>query len=84
MPKWNLSTPYMLTVIAVVMTIVARSSSSPACRDHSHNRLGPFVDRPIDQLGASHVVDRVVAMIADAGHEMARPWGSSSWSQPQS
>ena len=23
MPKWNLSTPYMLTVIAVVMTIVA-------------------------------------------------------------
>ena len=22
MPKWNLSTPYMLTVIAIVMTIV--------------------------------------------------------------
>jgi hypothetical protein len=34
--------------------------------------LVPFIDLPIDQLGASHVVDRVVVLIADAGHEIAR------------
>lgn len=58
----------MLTVMTVVVALIVL----PGLSSHNHNRRGPFIDRPIDQLNASHVVDRVVAIIADAGHEMAK------------